>query len=52
MLEFTPKNRPAAQTELLQRIRSMNDWQARLVLSFVDTLFPLEAPPAEEMEAA
>lgn len=54
MLEFTPKskNRPATQTELVQRIQSMDDWQARLVLSFIDTLFQPETQPAEEMEAA
>lgn len=54
MLKFTPptENRPAAQAELRRRIRGLDEWQARLVLSFIDTLFPPEKATADEMEVA
>lgn len=54
MLYFTPKteNRPTTQAELLRRIQGLDDWQARLVLSFVENLFGSENRTPEEMEVA
>lgn len=54
MLKFTPKNQTQrdAQTELLRRIRDLDSWQARLVLSFIENLFDTTEKAPEEMEAA
>lgn len=54
MLKLTPSNQsnPAAQAELLQRVGALDEWQARLVLSFINKLFGPGALPAEEMEVA
>ena len=46
MLKFTPKNQRDARTELLQRVQGLNEWQARLVLSFVNNLFQPETEAA------
>lgn len=54
MLKFTPstENHPNAQAELRRRIRDLDEWQSRLVLSFINKLFGPGALPAEEMEVA
>lgn len=54
MLKFTqPRKDPRPiRSELLQRVESLDEWQARLVLSFINKLFGPEALPAEEMEVA
>lgn len=40
-----------AQADLLQRVQDLDDWQARLVLSFIENLFNRDQTPAE-MEVA
>lgn len=52
MLKFTPKNQRDAQAELIQRVRDLDDWQARLVLSFIENLFDAEEQTPAEMEVA
>lgn len=54
MLKFTPSNQnnPAVLADLLQRVEALDEWQARLVLSFINKLFGPGALPAEEMEVA
>lgn len=54
MLKFTPKTQRDAQAELLQRIQDLDDWQARLVLSFIENLFYKgeQTPPVAELEVA
>ena len=39
------------KTELLRRVEGMEDWQTRLVLSFVKTLFGSEPAPAKDSTA-
>lgn len=39
------------KTELLRRVEGMEDWQTRLVLSFVKTLFGSEPMPVKEQTA-
>lgn len=53
MLEFThDKNKSHAQAELLRRIQGLTDWQARLVLAFIEKLFYQDDRVAAEMEVA
>lgn len=54
MLKFTPKtqNRRSAKAELFQRIQGLDNWQARLVLSFIDHLFDTNEQATAEREAA
>ena len=42
----------ALKAQLSRRVDSMNDYQVRLVLSFVNTLFGPELAPAKEQEEA
>lgn len=54
MLKFTqPRKDPRpVRAELLQRVEALDEWQATLVLSFINKLFGPGALPAEEMEVA
>ena len=42
----------SAQFELFQRVKGMSDWQARLVLGFVNSLFKPEADTPAAMKVA
>lgn len=52
MLKFTPKNQRDAQAELIQRVQDLDNWQARLVLSFIENLFDITEKAPTEMEVA
>lgn len=52
MLQFTPnKTKNNAKAELTRRIQGLTDWQARLVLAFIEKLFYQDDQAAAEMEA-
>lgn len=54
MLKFTQQRKDPhpVRAALLQRVEALDEWQATLVLSFVNKLFGPCSPPAEEMEVA
>lgn len=54
MLKFTQpyQGLHPAQVELRQRVKDLDEWQARFVLSLINNLFGTKDPTADEMEVA
>jgi hypothetical protein len=52
MLEFVPKNQPSARAKRAQRVKDLDEWQSRLVRSFINNLFGPGTLTTDEMEVA